>query len=178
MPSFCIHFCPLNRIKFVFIPLYVWFICRLSHQKEMINNNNNIPPPKKKRSAQQALFITTPFDFIYQNISWFSFKFLYKLTSWWFINLTEITKGVFYWPWIKVNGLNSRNHLFWRSLHCNIWKSARNEIFRCMYCASGPKLTAKEICNITFAYCYFGIRSIEPTLNWMRNDRRSIPWWI
>ena len=34
-----------------------------------------------------------------------------------------------------------------------------------MYRAGGPKITAKEICNMTFAYCYFGILSTERTLN-------------
>lgn len=96
MPSFCIHFCPLNRIKFVFIPLSVWFICRLNR-------------PFSKRHH------LTSYTRIFHDL-----VFLYKLNSWWFINLTEITKGVFYWPWIKVNGLNSRNRLFWRSLHYNL----------------------------------------------------------
>ena len=47
---------------------------------------------------------------------------------------------VFDWPYsgMGTNGINFGNYLFWISLHCNIYKTAWNKIFRS---------TVKEVCN-------------------------------
>ena len=69
---------------------------------------------------------------------------------------------------VSVNSVSIDRITEWKSrkthwLVLALYKTAWNKIFICINSLNGPKITVEEICNKTFAYCYFGIRSIERT---------------
>ena len=83
-----------------------------------------------------------------QNNSW------YASISW--KNRRTNIKVVFDWPYseIRINGINSINYSFWRSLICSNLKSAWNKILRWLKRLSGPKSKLQEICRATKLSAY------------------------